>query len=68
MGTRLWYTAGLPQLGDIETTVFRREYARHLRAALGDTGFAEAVREGRGLGPEAAIRLALNGLADEVDL
>ncbi|MFE7077518.1 ATP-binding protein [Streptomyces sp. NPDC057620] len=68
VGTRLWYTAGLPQLADIEATVFRREYARELRAALGDTGFADAVREGRGLDPEAAIRLALNGVADEVDL
>ncbi|MFD0311933.1 ATP-binding protein [Streptomyces sp. NPDC127119] len=68
VGTRLWYTAGLPQLADIEATVFRREYARQLRATLGDTGFAEAVREGRGLGPEAAIRLALNGVLDEADL
>ncbi|MEU9190197.1 AAA family ATPase [Streptomyces sp. NPDC048484] len=67
-GTRLWYSAGLPQLSDIETTVFRREYARRLRAELGDTRFTEAVREGRSLSPEAAIRLALNGLLDDADL
>lgn len=64
VGTRLWYAAGLPQLGDIQTTVFRREYARRLRAVLGDTAFAQAVSEGRGLSPEAAIRLALDGTPD----
>jgi predicted ATPase len=67
-GTRLWHAAGLPQLGDSGTTVFRREYARHLRKALGDAVFAEAVREGRELSPEAAIRLALDGVLDEPDL
>ncbi|MFI6275125.1 ATP-binding protein [Streptomyces sp. NPDC050988] len=67
-GTRLWHAAGLPQLGDTGTTVFRREYARHLRKALGDPVFAEAVREGRELSPEAAIRLALDGVLDEPDL
>ncbi|MGX1908065.1 ATP-binding protein [Streptomyces phaeochromogenes] len=67
-GTRLWHAAGLPQLGDTGTTVFRREYARHLRKALGDTVFTEAVREGRGLSPEAAIGLALDGTLDESDL
>ncbi|MEV2197454.1 AAA family ATPase [Streptomyces phaeochromogenes] len=67
-GTRLWHAAGLPQLGDTGTTVFRREYARHLRKALGDTVFTEAVREGRELSPEAAIRLALDGGLDEPDL
>ena len=67
-GTRLWHAAGLPQLGDTGTTVFRREYARHLRKALGDAVFAEAVREGRELSPEAAIRLALDGALDEPDL
>ncbi|WP_405546757.1 AAA family ATPase [Streptomyces phaeochromogenes] len=67
-GTRLWHAAGLPQLGDSGTTVFRREYARHLRKALGDTVFAEAVSEGRELSPEAAIRLALDGVLDEPDL
>ncbi|WP_151481946.1 ATP-binding protein [Streptomyces albicerus] len=68
VGTRLWYAAGLPQLSDTETTVFRREYARHLRTALGDTRFAEAVHEGRELSPEAAMRLALDGVLDEPDL
>ncbi|MFD3313409.1 ATP-binding protein [Streptomyces sp. NPDC058694] len=68
MGTRLWHAAGLPQLGDTGTTVFRREYARHLRKALGEGAFTEAVREGRELSPEAAIRLALDGALDEPDL
>ncbi|MFS8199908.1 ATP-binding protein [Streptomyces sp. CWNU-52B] len=72
VGTRLWHAAGLPQLADIETTVFRREYARRLRSALGTAGFAEAVSEGRGLSPEEAIRLALgdapDGVLDEADL
>ncbi|MGP4046599.1 ATP-binding protein [Streptomyces sp. 2A115] len=68
VGTRLWYAAGLPQLGDIETTVFRREYARHLRAALGEVGFTDAVREGRELSTEAAMRLALDGVLDEPEL
>ncbi|WP_221359071.1 ATP-binding protein [Streptomyces beigongshangae] len=67
-GTRLWYSAGLPQLSDVETTVFRREYARRLRAALGDAAFAEAVREGRALSPEAAVHLALDGPPDGPDL
>ncbi|MDQ1040660.1 putative ATPase [Streptomyces sp. V3I8] len=67
VGTRLWHSAGLPQLGDTETAVFRQEYARRLRADLGDSAFTEAVREGRGLGPEAAIRLALDGPPDEAD-
>ncbi|MEU5344170.1 AAA family ATPase [Streptomyces sp. NPDC020766] len=68
VGTRLWHAAGLPQLGDTGSTVFRREYARHLRKALGDTVFAETVREGRELSPEAAIRLALDGIPHEPDL
>ncbi|MGW0656271.1 hypothetical protein ACWD4T_47365, partial [Streptomyces umbrinus] len=67
-GTRLWHAAGLPQLGDPGTTVFRREYARHLRKALGEEVFAEAVREGRELSPEAAVLLALDGVLDEPDL
>ncbi|GHB30622.1 hypothetical protein GCM10010306_024290 [Streptomyces umbrinus] len=67
-GTRLWHAAGLPQLGDTGTTVFRREYARHLRKALGEEVFAEAVREGRELSPEAAVLLALDGVLDEPDL
>ncbi|MFD9325517.1 ATP-binding protein [Streptomyces sp. NPDC060065] len=58
---RLWYAAGLPRLGHSETTVFRREYARLLRADLGDTRFAQAVREGHDLGPDAAVALALGG-------
>ncbi|MFF3487806.1 hypothetical protein ACFYXC_31665 [Streptomyces sp. NPDC002701] len=46
----------------------RREYARRLRADLGESVFAAAVSEGRGLSPEAAIRLALDGVLDEPDL
>ncbi|TPQ22482.1 ATP-binding protein [Streptomyces sporangiiformans] len=69
VGTRLWYAAGLPQLGDCEATVFRREYARHLRTVLGETAFAEAVRAGQELGPDEAMRLALGGaLEDQADL
>ncbi|GGN48883.1 hypothetical protein GCM10011579_002050 [Streptomyces albiflavescens] len=62
---RLWYAAGLPRLGNSETTVFRREYVRRLRAALGQARFAEAVREGHELGPDAAVTLALGGLPQQ---
>ncbi|WP_369244183.1 hypothetical protein [Streptomyces sp. R41] len=62
---RLWYAAGIPRLGNSETTVFRREYVRRLRAALGHTGFAEAVCEGHELGPDAAVTLALGGLPQQ---
>lgn len=62
---RLWRTAGLPQLGSPDTTVFHREYERRLRASLGDARFTEAVREGGELGPEAAIGLALGGAGAE---
>ncbi|WP_405875897.1 ATP-binding protein [Streptomyces sp. NBC_00005] len=65
---RLWHAAGLPQLGRPDRTVFHREYERRLRASLGDARFAEAVREGRELGPEAAIALALGGAPDGSDL
>ncbi|WP_030926870.1 hypothetical protein [Streptomyces sp. NRRL S-646] len=61
---RLWHAAGLPQLGRPDRTVFHREYERRLRASLGDARFTEAVREGRELGPDAAIALALGGVAD----
>jgi predicted ATPase len=61
---RLWHAAGLPQLGRPDRTVFHREYERRLRASLGDARFAEAVREGRELSPDAAIALALGGAAD----
>ncbi|MFI7401014.1 hypothetical protein ACIBW9_11080 [Streptomyces sp. NPDC049541] len=60
----LWHAAGLPQLGRPDRTVFHREYERRLRASLGDVRFGEAVREGRELGPDAAIALALGGVAD----
>ncbi|WP_406480952.1 ATP-binding protein [Streptomyces sp. NBC_01615] len=63
---RLWYAAGLPRLGNSETTVFRREYVRRLRAALGNTRFTEAVREGHELGPDAAVTLALGGAPEPV--
>jgi hypothetical protein len=62
---RLWYAAGLPGLGNSETTVFRREYVRRLRAALGDARFLEAVREGHELGPDAAVTLALGGVREQ---
>ncbi|MEU6375738.1 AAA family ATPase [Streptomyces sp. NPDC046909] len=65
---RLWRTAGLPQLGRPDTTVFHREYERRLRASLGDTRFAETVREGEELGAEAAIGLALGGFGMEDDV
>ena len=61
---RLWAAAGLPQLGRPDRTVFHREFERRLRASLGDARFTEAVREGRELGPDAAIALALGGVAD----
>ncbi|MCX5337174.1 hypothetical protein [Streptomyces sp. NBC_00140] len=64
----LWRTAGLPQLGRPDTTVFHREYERRLRASLGDARFAEAVREGGELGPEAAIGLALGGVGTGEDV
>ncbi|MBE8470319.1 ATP-binding protein [Streptomyces justiciae] len=57
----LWRTAGLPQLGRPDTTVFHREYERRLRASLGDARFTEAVREGGELGVEAGIGVALGG-------
>jgi len=61
IGRHLWRTAGLPQLGSPDTTVFHREYERRLRASLGDARFTQAVREGAELGVEAAIGLALGG-------
>ena len=64
---RLWYAAGLPQLGRSDKTVFHREYERRLRAALGDARFTEAVREGRELSQDAAIALALGGVRVDVD-
>ncbi|WP_210588665.1 hypothetical protein [Streptomyces sp. GESEQ-35] len=64
----LWHTAGLPQLGSPDTTVFHREYERRLRAALGDARFATAVREGRELDPGAALALALGGMSEGLDL
>ncbi|MFC7258445.1 ATP-binding protein [Streptomyces lutosisoli] len=63
---RLWYAAGLPRLGNSETTVFRREYVRRLRAALGNARFTEAVCEGHELGPDAAVTLALGGAPEPV--
>ncbi|MDN3024196.1 hypothetical protein [Streptomyces sp. S.PB5] len=65
---RLWRTAGLPQLGNPDTTVFHREYERRLRASLGDARFLQAVREGGELGAEAAIGLALGGVGARDDL
>ncbi|MEU6139820.1 AAA family ATPase [Streptomyces sp. NPDC047081] len=65
---RLWYAAGLPQLGRPDRTVFHREYERLLRASLGDARFSEVVSEGRELGPDAAIALALGGALDASDL
>ncbi|MER6691237.1 ATP-binding protein [Streptomyces minutiscleroticus] len=59
VGGRLWHTAGLPRLGAPEETVFRREYGRLLRAALGDAVFTQLVEEGHSLDEEAALRLAL---------
>lgn len=60
---RLWHTAGLPQLGNPDATVFHREYERRLRTSLGDARFAEAVCEGGELGADAAIGPALgNGI------
>lgn len=65
---RLWQTAGLPQLGSSEATVFRREFERRLRAVLGDARFAEVVREGVELGPDAAVALALGDVPARSDL
>jgi predicted ATPase len=65
---RLWQTAGLPQLGSSEATVFRREFERRLRAVLGDARFAEVMREGVELGPDAAVALALGGVPARSDL
>ncbi|WP_043454830.1 ATP-binding protein [Streptomyces fulvoviolaceus] len=65
---RLWHTAGLPQLGNPDATVFHREYERRLRVSLGDACFAEAVREGGELGADAAIGLALGNGILEADL
>ncbi|MGW1208689.1 ATP-binding protein [Streptomyces sp. NPDC002499] len=65
---RLWLTAGLPQLGRPDRTVFHREYERRLRAALGHARFSEAVREGGELTPEAGVALALGGVPVELDL
>jgi predicted ATPase len=65
---RLWHTAGLPQLGSPDTTVFHREYERRLRATLGDARFTEAVRAGQELEPGAALRLALGGASEETEL
>jgi predicted ATPase len=64
---RLWHTAGLPQLGSPDATVFHREYDRRLRTRLGDARFTEAVREGAELGADAAIALALGGAGAEED-
>ncbi|MGI5452168.1 ATP-binding protein [Streptomyces sp. CA-249302] len=64
---RLWYAAGLPQLGRPDRTVFHREYERRLRASLGDARFTEVVGEGRKLGPDAAITLALGRVLDASD-
>ncbi|MFR0354545.1 ATP-binding protein [Streptomyces sediminimaris] len=58
---RLWHTAGLPQLGRPDRTVFHREYERRLRTSLGEARFLEAVRAGGMLGPEEAVELALGG-------
>ncbi|MCX5243731.1 AAA family ATPase [Streptomyces sp. NBC_00201] len=65
---RLWHVAGLPQLGRPDRTVFHREYERRLRASLGDDRFTEVVLEGRELGPDAAIALALGGVLDLSDV
>ncbi|MCI3279308.1 ATP-binding protein [Streptomyces cylindrosporus] len=64
---RLWYAAGLPQLGRPDRTVFHREYERRLRASLGDARFSEVAGDGRALDPEAAIALALGGALDASD-
>jgi predicted ATPase len=64
---RLWFAAGLPQLGRPDRTVFHREYERRLRTSLGDTRFTEAVTAGRELGSEAAVAWALGGALDGAD-
>ncbi|MEV0091721.1 regulator [Streptomyces sp. NPDC050738] len=56
--SRLWPAAGLPQLGALETSAFRRACAARLSEALGAQRYAEEYAAGRALTPEAAVALA----------
>ncbi|WP_433333144.1 ATP-binding protein [Spirillospora sp. CA-294931] len=64
---RLWDDLGPPMFGWAGLTVVHDQCAGRVERALGEDAYAEAVRAGRALAPDAAIEEALRGVPDETE-